>query len=474
MRVVLQHSGSKRQDASTTRHIQTRFPPTTTLPPAMPYHNGFSASILIDGREAKEYQLEYYGDEQTARTVSCYIAAELGQEFSIFWANEDYTDCMASRGTVTFYGNGDYTAREVIYRDDMLRMRSSRSREPASVTLHGDVMEDGKRFRPFTFSRLARTDDEDLVESGATDIGVIQLSIEGGWAEQDDTESAPDPSEDASDESDDDTIDVADEDPAEEPLPTLLLHEKIKKNHSQQISLAPARKIPKEQRVASSGDDLFSSATPHPIVIFRFLYRPLELLRAQGIAPPAAGQKKRKRDAAELERVKKKAQAQAKRHRGKHAQPAQAKTQTRAARPIVTARSPNSSAQDEHDDVARATTPPALQHSSASPRSTTPISRAASYSGAQGPTVKMEVDSEATSQAQSRSDANNAVSARINRMKALEAQRAKLDDEIAELKRDLPEDVTEDSDIGARKKRKIKSEGPSRSVFAPGEVIDLT
>nr|GAT59069.1 predicted protein [Mycena chlorophos] len=429
----------------------------------MPYHNGFSASILIDGREAKEYQLEYYGDEQTARTVSCYIAAELGQEFSIFWANESYTDCMASRGTVTFDGNGDYTAREVIYRDDMLRMRSSR--EPANVTLHGEVMDDGKRFRPFTFSRLARTDDDDLVEGGAADIGVIQLSIEGGWAKQDDTESAPSPSEDASD---DETTDVADEDSdsAEEPLPALLFHEKIKKNHSQQVSLAPARKIPKEQRIATSREDLFSSATLHPIVIFRFLYRPLELLRAQGIAPPAAGQRQRKRDAAELERVKQRVQAQAKRRRGKHSQPAQVETQTQAAR-----LSPNSSgAQDEHDDVARATTPPA------SSRPATPSGRAASYSEAQEPTVKMEVDSEATSQGQSRSDDsdNNAMSARISRMKELEAQRAKLEDEIAELRRDLPEDVTEDSGIGARKKWKIKFEGPGRSVFAPGEVIDLT
>ncbi|KAJ6629481.1 hypothetical protein B0H10DRAFT_1987367 [Mycena sp. CBHHK59/15] len=198
----------------------------------------FSAWITIDGVEAPEYDVETSQDE---KTVTCWIASELGKKFSVCWRNTSYRHDTS--GGIKMDGNP--CGGLVVYGRTV----------PKNAKKEGVV--DRLTVRPFVFSSLTLTDDDTFL-GGATqhqDLGVIELAIT--------------------------PIHIVGQGAAasNKSLASLKVHERSKKAVTQQITLAKAEPLSAPQSFVSSkraGPDL---------VKFVFKYRPLDILQANGIAP---------------------------------------------------------------------------------------------------------------------------------------------------------------------------------------------
>ncbi|KAJ7467185.1 hypothetical protein FB451DRAFT_1093244, partial [Mycena latifolia] len=209
----------------------------------MPLHwKEFSAWITIDGKEAPELDVETSEDE---KTVTCWIASELGKTFSVCWKNASYYHDTCGQVKT----DGIACGGRVIY-----------GRSLPSQTAEQKGISDGQSIKPFVFSSLELTDDDAFLGAGGSshkELGVIELSIypvvvpPGRLAEP----------------------------PTVASLSEIKVHERSKKAVTQQITLAKAEKLAMPETFVSpksSGPD---------IVKFTFKYRPLDILQANGIAP---------------------------------------------------------------------------------------------------------------------------------------------------------------------------------------------
>ncbi|KAJ6498800.1 hypothetical protein C8R45DRAFT_980019 [Mycena sanguinolenta] len=199
----------------------------------------FSAWVCIDGKEVPEYNVEI---SEADRTVTCWIASELGKKFSVHWKNSAYQGSTA----------GDLKMDGTSCGGKLMRYPSTTSK---------DGVIDGQTLKPFMFSSLQLTDDDaDLRGPGVAlpDLGVIELYIYPTSVTQASHRRSAGPAAN---------------------LTTLKVHERSKKAVTQQIGLAPAERLPAPSSFAYPvriGPDL---------VKFLFKYRPLDVLRANGIAP---------------------------------------------------------------------------------------------------------------------------------------------------------------------------------------------
>ncbi|KAF7305771.1 hypothetical protein HMN09_00730800 [Mycena chlorophos] len=194
----------------------------------------FSASILIDGKAATEFQVE---EAATDNTVTCYIASELGKEFSVEWK-------IAMDNTLNTRVCGDIQVDGAFCTGSTVFATSHKAKR---VEEQGSRCNGGNSVRPFLFSVLKLTDDESLAApaSEMRDLGEEKLITDGD-------------------------------------LPQKTMHEQAKKGVTQQISLGSAKVLDPSERV--SGTTTITRVGPD-LVNFRFLYRPLDVLRAGGIAP---------------------------------------------------------------------------------------------------------------------------------------------------------------------------------------------
>ncbi|KAJ7761012.1 hypothetical protein B0H16DRAFT_557407 [Mycena metata] len=212
----------------------------------------FSAWIMIEGKEAPEYDVQVSEDE---KTVTCYIAAEIGKKFSVHWKNASYN--QDTSGRVKTDGNA--------CGGKILRCGSL----PQVTSKHG-VSENATSIRPFVFSPLELTDDDaflagssyQLEKLGLIELTIVPVVVLGEMSRS--------------------TVN-------EHSIPDIKLHERSKKAVTQQVSLAePAfRKPAPTNSTSRAGPDL---------VTFSFRYRPADVLRANGIMPPVP-QPKRKASA---------------------------------------------------------------------------------------------------------------------------------------------------------------------------------
>ncbi|KAJ7782352.1 hypothetical protein DFH07DRAFT_321222 [Mycena maculata] len=208
----------------------------------------FSAWICIDGKEAPEYEVVTSDD---TKTVTCYIPSELGKKFTVHWTNASYRGTTS--GQVKMDGNA--------CGGKILHARS------LPQTTMNDGVSDGRSVRPFMFSSLSLTDDDAFLggSSAHQDLGVIDLVI------------AP--------------IEVTARNPAPSipvcSLSELKVHERSKKAVTQQITLANPVALPRPENFVRS------RRTGPDIVKFSFKYRPLDILQANGIAPPPSGLKRK-------------------------------------------------------------------------------------------------------------------------------------------------------------------------------------
>ncbi|KAJ7879592.1 hypothetical protein B0H14DRAFT_3858440 [Mycena olivaceomarginata] len=202
--------------------------------------NEFSAWVCIDGEKAPEYDVKISED---GRTVTCWIASELGKEFSVHWTNSSFAGCTAGQVRM----DGAECGGKVIYGNVL----------PFTAVLNGFT--DGATLRKFMFSSLGLTDDDAYLGGAALpDLGVIELYIFPA------------------------ALAVAPPVGAGPALSALKVHERSKKAVTQQITLGQTEQLAAPMAV-------FTAAPVGPnIVKFLFKYRPIDILRANGIAPQPA------------------------------------------------------------------------------------------------------------------------------------------------------------------------------------------
>ncbi|KAJ7680829.1 hypothetical protein DFH06DRAFT_1290564 [Mycena polygramma] len=196
----------------------------------------FNAWITIDGEPAEEYDVETSEDQ---KTVTCWIASQLGKKFSVHCRVPPLPTCVAGYVKMDGVRCGSTVLRPG-YHDRVLVKRG---------------ITDGTILKPFMFSSLQVTDDDTFLSSSSNqELGCIELAV------------AP--------------VDIIGT--TLFPLPSLdqaTIHERSKKAVTQQITTAET------ELVAVPAATLSLRYASPDFVTFSFKYRPLDLLRANGIAP---------------------------------------------------------------------------------------------------------------------------------------------------------------------------------------------
>ncbi|KAJ7282753.1 hypothetical protein C8J57DRAFT_50958 [Mycena rebaudengoi] len=214
----------------------------------MPDSQGFSAWISIDGVRSSEFDVQ---DSDSSRTVSCWIPSEVGKKFSVHWSNLSVSGPTGGRVLV----DGNNCHGQVL----------ARPGRPTSTRMDG-INQSPTSLLPFLFTALNLTDDDVVLEDNLDDrLGTIVLEI----YKVEMSKAGPSKWSDLA------------------PPPPKQLHERSsKKAATQQISFCPP--------VARQPAKVAACKWRERIVTFLFKYRPLDLLRANGIAPPPSNWGKRK------------------------------------------------------------------------------------------------------------------------------------------------------------------------------------
>ncbi|KAJ6594448.1 hypothetical protein B0H19DRAFT_1095537 [Mycena capillaripes] len=203
----------------------------------------FSAWVTIDGEEVAEYNVETSED---AKTVTCWIASELGKKFSVCWKKSYWPQDVTGYTKVDGIGCGGKVLQGL---------------NPTYTVNHNGAT-DGRIVKPFMFSWLELTDDDALLGSSShPELGLIELTITPIKVIERNV-----------------VLTLASIAPAK-------VHERSKKAVTQQITLAEPELLPMPQssvRTQRTGPDL---------VTFSFKYRPIDILRANGIAPSSLKRK---------------------------------------------------------------------------------------------------------------------------------------------------------------------------------------
>ncbi|KAF8199826.1 hypothetical protein K438DRAFT_1966188 [Mycena galopus ATCC 62051] len=200
----------------------------------------FSAWVSIDGTEAPEYGVEIAEDQ---KSVTCWIASELGKKFSVDWTNKSYSGQTC--GTV--YMDGNFCGGQII----------SPLHFPEIATQKGIRHQNGLSFKPFIFSSLELTDDDAFLGGpshqslGVIELKILPIEVIGPG----------------------DSIQVSS-------LSGITVHERSKKAVTQQITVADPEPNKKPKSI------LKTRATGAALANFSFKYRPADILRANGIMPP--------------------------------------------------------------------------------------------------------------------------------------------------------------------------------------------
>ncbi|KAF9062863.1 hypothetical protein BDP27DRAFT_1336068, partial [Rhodocollybia butyracea] len=207
----------------------------------MPSFESFSASVVVDGQPLNEYNVET-SSKNGCTTVTCWIASEAGKQYKVQWKD---TVCATNRdGQV--YVDGIYCGGKLL-----------RSGYKNRVRVLGGIKTSPTSLRPFEFSHLNMTDNEDVGEM-PINVGQIELRIYR-WQETHTkkTQSTRGLSL-----------------PAEQTF-----NEKAKKGIDHQTRFGEVVHV--ETKNLASG-----KAIGKAFLQFHFRYGPLAVLQANGIAPP--------------------------------------------------------------------------------------------------------------------------------------------------------------------------------------------
>ncbi|KAJ7789291.1 hypothetical protein B0H14DRAFT_3891957 [Mycena olivaceomarginata] len=189
------------------------------------------AWICVDDVKLSEFALEYSADGMEA---SCWIPSECDKQFSIHWETTDSVAGQTLNAQVTV--DGTRCGSNDMYCPD-------RARPHIASGSRNSVATSAETRRPLLFAQQALTDDNNLLNAAISpELGSIRPPVWGGRFE------------------------------------TQVLHERSKKamGHSVQFGA--------EYRARNHR--LEPPVVVRDLATFVFRYRPIELLMAQGIAPP--------------------------------------------------------------------------------------------------------------------------------------------------------------------------------------------
>ncbi|KAJ7646765.1 hypothetical protein FB45DRAFT_734655 [Roridomyces roridus] len=208
----------------------------------------FGAWITIDGLVTPEYNVETSAD---GKTVTCWIASELGKKFAVHWTNTGYAahvegqvkmDGISCGGKITSAGGEQYSSGPA----SGLHLVSTRQFSPAhsSTCLDDDALLGGP-----SYEHLG------LIELTLHPVQIMSYNVPCNGTHN---------------------------------LSNLKVHERSKKAVTQQITLAaPIMQQTNFVQTTRLGADL---------VTFTFKYRPLDILQANGIAPVSSWLKRKSSD----------------------------------------------------------------------------------------------------------------------------------------------------------------------------------
>ncbi|THU89705.1 hypothetical protein K435DRAFT_865044 [Dendrothele bispora CBS 962.96] len=206
----------------------------------------FSTWIEVDDLPLQEYDIKIKDSE-----VTCWIPSEVGKNFRVRWTIQT-----------------DFCVAIDVYLDGQLSVSKLRKAWPGKTEGGTDgIYTSPTSQKPFLFSRLDLTDDDAYLDTSHTQIGEIKVVFDEAVVVSHDTGFTPSDFKELG-----------------------KVHERSKKVVGHQIGLGKEKQIPYEQ--FSSFRTLRTLAT----MIFR--YRPIAILRANGLAPPAEPQIGEKRPAA--------------------------------------------------------------------------------------------------------------------------------------------------------------------------------
>ncbi|KAJ7614155.1 hypothetical protein FB45DRAFT_938121 [Roridomyces roridus] len=205
----------------------------------------FSASVSVDGIPLPEYAPEY----STAGTeATCWIPSENGKNFKVEWTNDQASPTCLISGHL--WVDGIHCSG---------RLMKATDNPTFSTGSRDSVASSSSARRPLVFSKQALTDDDQYLNASISpNLGMIRLRIR--QVRRDGQRPRVALAEDR-------TFD------------TQMLHERTKKavGHSVQFGAEFASSKPNKS---------FSTRVVQELVTFVFRYRPMDLLQAEGIAPP--------------------------------------------------------------------------------------------------------------------------------------------------------------------------------------------
>ncbi|KAK0236207.1 hypothetical protein EDD85DRAFT_839830 [Armillaria nabsnona] len=209
----------------------------------MPRHDNFSAWITIEGVETEEYQVEKDGSK-----VTCWIASEENKTFEIHFKLHGAPIPL----TATPYVDGATYSRKLVHSNPHQQYEFSGVRVSETTR------------RPYKFSRLTLTDNDDAFNQSMQNVGDIKVEISRVQVHRIQHTHGP---------------------RVYKPIPDAGEYsEKTKKGIDHQVDFGDPvvthRTLPQHYHAVPVGN---------PLVVFCFKYRPLGVLRALDIAPPPRG-----------------------------------------------------------------------------------------------------------------------------------------------------------------------------------------
>ncbi|TFK57079.1 hypothetical protein OE88DRAFT_1722095 [Heliocybe sulcata] len=211
--------------------------------------NDFSAWVTVDG-----IQLECYSEQTSSdgRTVTCWIASEVGKAFHIHW---EHSSAFLGGATGAYLNVDGFNCGGVA-------LRPSLGQTKGCMTGFGTSDSTEK---PLMFSSLDLTDDDCYLDngSGIQNLGQIKLVLRRVEFTN--------------------TINATWQQPDSIPKDRKV-HERTKKAGSHSVKLGDDVVCKKQMQVTVKALGIA------PVAIFIFRYNPIEVLRANGIAPPPPAQ----------------------------------------------------------------------------------------------------------------------------------------------------------------------------------------
>ncbi|KAH8091039.1 hypothetical protein BXZ70DRAFT_954045 [Cristinia sonorae] len=222
----------------------------------MPQFREFGAWILVDGKELEEYDVKT--DDST---ITCFVPSIVGQTFTIKVKNK----------------YGEKVSFQIMV--DGTRVKGLLCCSEREEVIHGiDVT--ATSYRPLAFGSLNLTDDDDARDGSQwQDLGSIEVRVRRFiQGSQRDSRVKN----------------------REQNITNVAIHERSKKAGTHRVTLGEKKKRPVIKLSCVDHIDTLEN----PYVKIRFLYRPKDILQAQGIIPQISSplrQSSQKRPGAELE-----------------------------------------------------------------------------------------------------------------------------------------------------------------------------